>query len=60
MDPQYIVALNNLAYAYEKKKMLEQAIDIYSKVLMYDQTNVVANEKLTYLRKRFKHRDDRI
>ena len=60
LDPRYTVALNNLAYAYEKKKMLEQAIDIYSKVLMYDQTNVVASEKLVYLRKRFTHRDDRI
>lgn len=56
----YIVALNNLAYAYEKKKMLQDAIEVYSQVLSIDAENDTANEKLINLKSRSKIRDDRI
>ena len=54
------MALNNLAYSYEKKKMLQEAITTYSKVLIFDEENKIANEKLLALQKRSKIRDDRI
>ena len=60
LKPTYTIALNNLAYSYEKKKMFEDAIDVYSKVLGYDADNPIANEKLLSLRTRVKTRDDRI
>ena len=60
LDSNYTIAMNNLAYSYEKKKMLEEAIKIYSKVLAFDGENKIANEKLLSLQKRFKIRDDRI
>ena len=60
LDPNYTIAMNNLAYSYEKKKMLEEAIKIYSKVLVFDIENKIANEKLLSLQKRSKIRDDRI
>jgi len=60
LNPTYTIALNNLAYSYEKKKMFEDAIDVYSKVLGYDANNPIANEKLLSLRTRVKTRDDRI
>jgi tetratricopeptide (TPR) repeat protein len=60
LRPNYIVALNNLAYAYEKKKMLQDAIEVYSKVLILDEENETANEKLIILNGRSKIRDDRI
>ena len=52
--------MNNLAYSYEKKKMLQEAIQTYSKVLTFDEDNKTANEKLLSLQKRSKIRDDRI
>ncbi len=52
--------MNNLAYSYEKKKMMEEAIETYSKVLTLDENNKIANEKLLVLQKRSKIRDDRI
>ena len=52
--------MNNLAYSYEKKKMLQEAIRIYSNVLTFDENNKIANEKLVALKKRSKTRDDRI
>ena len=60
LKPDYIIALNNLAYVYEKKKLLQEAIDVYKKVLDYDTLNEIANEKLESLKIRFKNRDDRI
>ena len=44
----------------EKKKMLQEAITTYSKVLIFDEENKIANEKLLALQKRSKIRDDRI
>jgi tetratricopeptide (TPR) repeat protein len=60
LDPMYIIALNNLAYCYEKKKMFQDAIEIYSKVLSYDNSNAIANEKILALKVKSKIRDDRI
>jgi tetratricopeptide (TPR) repeat protein len=60
LNPTYTIALNNLAYSYEKKKMFQDAIEIYSKVLSYDNSNIIANEKIMALRARSKTRDDRI
>ena len=60
LRPTYIVALNNLAYAYEKKKMLQDATELYSQVLTLDGENETANEKLIILKGRSKIRDDRI
>ena len=60
LRPDYIVALNNLAYAYEKKKMLQDAMEVYSQVLLLDELNETANEKLLTLKGRSKIRDDRI
>jgi tetratricopeptide (TPR) repeat protein len=60
LNSNYAIALNNLAYSYEKKKMLQEAIQTYSKVLTFDEDNKIANEKLLSLQKRSKIRDDRI
>ena len=60
LRPNYIVALNNLAYAYEKKRMLQDAVEVYSQVLTLDTENETANEKLITLKGRSKIRDDRI
>ena len=60
LNPAYTIALNNLAYSYEKKKMFQDAIEVYSKVLSYDVNNSIANEKLLSLKTKVKTRDDRI
>ena len=58
--PEYTISLNNLAYAYEKKKLFIEALRTYEKVLEYDENNLIANEKLILLGRRTKNRDDRI
>nr|BDA97425.1 hypothetical protein [Cryptomonas sp. NIES-345]BDA98386.1 hypothetical protein [Cryptomonas sp. NIES-1327] len=60
LNPKYIVALNNLAHSYEKKRMLPEAVKTYEKVLDYDRSNSTAYEKLQYLLRKTKNRDDRI
>jgi tetratricopeptide (TPR) repeat protein len=60
LNPKYVVALNNLAHSYEKKRMLPKAVETYEKVLDYDKSNSTAYEKLQYLARRTKTRDDRI
>jgi tetratricopeptide (TPR) repeat protein len=60
LNSNYIIALNNLAYSYEKKKLFQEAIKTYSQVLTFDADNKIANEKLISLQKRSKIRDDRI
>jgi tetratricopeptide (TPR) repeat protein len=47
----YVTALNNLGHAYEKKKLLPQAIDMYEQVLKLDEKNETANRRVTSLRK---------
>jgi tetratricopeptide (TPR) repeat protein len=58
ISPKHIVALKNLAYSYEKKKLFHKAIEIYTKILKYDETNAIAVKKLQVLRKPY--RDNRI
>lgn len=58
--PEYTVALNNLAYAYEKKQMPIMAAEIYKKVLNYDSNNEIAKDKLDKLSRWKNLRDDRI
>ncbi len=47
----YVTAINNLGHAYEKKKLLPQAIEMYEQVLNLDQKNENAQRRLTSLRK---------
>ena len=52
---QYTTAWNNLGYAYEKRKMLQEALDSYRSVLSYDLTNEVANGRFQTLQRRVKN-----
>jgi tetratricopeptide (TPR) repeat protein len=51
----YTTALNNLGYAYEKKKMLPEALESYKSVLIYDNGNEVANSRFQILQRRVKN-----
>ncbi|EAZ90895.1 tetratricopeptide repeat protein [Crocosphaera chwakensis] len=50
--PDYVIALNNLANAYEKKQMIAQAVETYEKTLEIDENNKVANRRAELLKKR--------
>ncbi|MCY7333863.1 MAG: tetratricopeptide repeat protein [Pseudanabaena sp. CAN_BIN31] len=47
----YVTAINNLGHAYEKKKLLPQAIEMYEQVVKLDEKNENAKRRLTSLRK---------
>ncbi|NJK41914.1 MAG: tetratricopeptide repeat protein [Acaryochloridaceae cyanobacterium SU_2_1] len=49
--PDYVVALNNLAHAYERKKLPRQALETYEAVLNQDPKNVVAKNRCKSLRR---------
>jgi tetratricopeptide (TPR) repeat protein len=51
----YTTAWNNLGYAYEKRKMLSEALESYKSVLSYDDTNEVANDRFQVLQRRVKN-----
>ena len=51
----YTTAWNNLGYAYEKKKMLSEALESYKFVLSYDQENEIANGRFQMLERRVKN-----
>ena len=51
--PEYVIGLNNLANAYERKKLTAQAIETYEEALKYDPENKVANRQVEKLKKRF-------
>ena len=57
--PNYITAIKNLAYAYERKKLISEALETYKIVLLYDAHNEIANEKVMSLSKKYVYRDDR-
>jgi len=50
----YTTAWNNLGYAYEKKKMLSEALDSYKSVLKYDEDNETANGRFQMLQRKVK------
>ncbi|MEC4803190.1 MAG: tetratricopeptide repeat protein [Jaaginema sp. PMC 1079.18] len=52
-NPEYIIALNNLAFAYERKKLLPAAIETYERTLKCDPNNATAKRRVEALRKRF-------
>ncbi|OIP71871.1 MAG: hypothetical protein AUK48_11970 [Oscillatoriales cyanobacterium CG2_30_44_21] len=47
----YVTAINNLGHAYEKKKLLPQAIEMYEQVLKLEEKNETASRRLASLRK---------
>lgn len=50
--PDYVIALNNLANVYEKKQMVNKAVEIYEQTLQIEPNNKTANRRLTSLKKR--------
>lgn len=52
IEPQYIFAINNLGHAYEKKKLIPQALETYEKVLAIAPDNNTAKRRAASLRKR--------
>ncbi len=50
--PDYITVLNNLGNTYEKKQLINLAIETYQDVLKYDDKNVKAKKRLESLQKR--------
>jgi len=49
--PTYVIALKNLAFAYERKQLTSEAIETYQSVLDLDGGNAVAQKRLDVLRK---------
>jgi tetratricopeptide (TPR) repeat protein len=51
IKPDYVTALNNLAHAYEKKKLTSQALEMYEQALKYDAKNAIAKRRAESLRR---------
>jgi len=51
-DNNYTVALNNLGYAYEKQKMINEAITTYKKVITKEPNNETAVSRMQILKRR--------
>jgi tetratricopeptide (TPR) repeat protein len=49
--PTYLIALKNLAFAYERKQLTSEAIETYQSVLDLDVDNAIAQKRLDVLRK---------
>ena len=47
----YLVAMNNLGHAYERKKLMKQALETYDEVLSQDPKNDTAKRRSRSLRK---------
>ncbi|HEY9691184.1 MAG TPA: tetratricopeptide repeat protein [Oculatellaceae cyanobacterium] len=52
-QPNYVTGINNLAHAYERKKLTAQALQTYEDALKYDPENDTAKRRAESLRKRF-------
>ena len=50
--PDYVIALNNLGYTYEKKSLTAQALEAYEEVLKIEEKNATAKKRAESLRKR--------
>ncbi len=52
LNPEYLIALNNLGNVYEKKQLVTQALEIYQQTLKYDPNNATAKGRVESLSKR--------
>ncbi len=52
IEPEYIMAMNNLGHAYEQKKLSSQALDIYEQVLALEPKNETAKRRSDSLQRR--------
>jgi tetratricopeptide (TPR) repeat protein len=52
LKADYVVALNNLGHAYERKNLVAPALDAYEQVLKHEPKNGTAQRRVTSLRKR--------
>lgn len=50
--PDYVIALNNLANVYEKKQMVNKALETYQETLAIEPNNKVAQRRANSLKKR--------
>lgn len=50
--PDYVTALNNLGFTYEKKQLTAQALETYEAALKYEPKNSTARRRAESLRKR--------
>lgn len=50
--PDYVIALNNLANVYEKKQMVNKALETYQETLAIEPSNKVAQRRANSLKKR--------
>jgi tetratricopeptide (TPR) repeat protein len=51
LKPDYVVALNNLGHAYEKKKLTAQALEMYEAALKFAPNNATAKRRAESLRR---------
>jgi len=51
-DANYTVAMNNLGYAYEKQRMINEAIQIYKRVIEKEPRNETAVSRIQVLKRR--------
>jgi len=52
LQPEYVVALNNLGYSYEQKNLTAQALEAYETALKYEPNNQTAKLRGNSMRKR--------
>lgn len=52
LQPEYIIAINNLGHVYEKKKLVPQALEAYQQVLAIAPDNETAKRRAESLKKR--------
>ncbi|MCZ2207276.1 tetratricopeptide repeat protein [Cylindrospermopsis raciborskii] len=51
LKPDYVTALNNLAHAYEKKKLPSQALQTYQEVIKFNPNNPIAKRRIQSLQR---------
>jgi tetratricopeptide (TPR) repeat protein len=47
-----VIALNNLGNVYEKKQMVNKAVEVYEQTLKFDPKNSIAKRRFESLQKR--------
>jgi tetratricopeptide (TPR) repeat protein len=51
LKPEYVTGLNNLAHAYERKKLTAQALEMYEETLKLQPNNATAKRRAESLRR---------